>query len=147
MTKLWECPFCGSDALKISPNVYTGLLRVQCEGCWATSVTSSSHAVVVAAWNRRPTSSAVAGTSIERRLLKELQDARYGVYVEENSIFCGDAQESAAYKYAKPSKIAAAKAIEEAVWRKLNAFLDAGVNPYFDGSEVAISTDTKGTTK
>jgi Lar family restriction alleviation protein len=48
------CPFCGSDALKISPNVHTQLLRVQCESCWATSVTSNQRSTIIAAWNRRP---------------------------------------------------------------------------------------------
>ena len=50
---LKPCPFCACDQLKISPNIHTGLLRVQCEGCWATSVTSNNRANLIAAWNRR----------------------------------------------------------------------------------------------
>lgn len=56
MTKnkhLAPCPFCGSDQFKISPNMSSGLLRVQCEGCWATSITSNQRATIIAAWNRR----------------------------------------------------------------------------------------------
>lgn len=51
--ELKSCPFCGCDVLAIRPNVHSGLLRVQCEGCWATSVTSNNRATVIAAWNRR----------------------------------------------------------------------------------------------
>jgi Lar family restriction alleviation protein len=52
--KLLPCPFCGSDQLVVKPNAFDGLLRVQCEGCWATSVTSNQKKVAVAAWNTRP---------------------------------------------------------------------------------------------
>ena len=58
---LKPCPFCACDQLKISPNIHTGLLRVQCEGCWATSVTSNNRANLIAAWNRR-----AADAEIER---------------------------------------------------------------------------------
>ena len=51
--ELLPCPFCGGDQLKISPNKYDGLLRVQCEKCWATSVTSNQRSTVVTAWNTR----------------------------------------------------------------------------------------------
>ena len=51
--QLAPCPFCGCDQLKISPNMSSGLLRVQCEGCWATSITSNQRATIIAAWNRR----------------------------------------------------------------------------------------------
>jgi Lar family restriction alleviation protein len=52
-TKLEPCPFCGKEATRIRPNVHTGLLQIQCDDCWATSVTSTNRAVVIAAWNRR----------------------------------------------------------------------------------------------
>lgn len=58
--ELKACPFCGSSAVSIKPNIHTGLLRVQCEACWAvtaTSVTSNNRQTAIAAWNRRPTSS------------------------------------------------------------------------------------------
>lgn len=54
--QLLPCPFCGGEQLKISPNVYDGLLRVQCEGCWATSVCSNNRKTVVKAWNARVSS-------------------------------------------------------------------------------------------
>lgn len=54
--ELKPCPFCGSDALSVKPNIHTGLLRVQCEACWAvtaTSVSSNNRQTAIAAWNRR----------------------------------------------------------------------------------------------
>lgn len=60
---LAPCPFCGCDQLKISPNMNSGLLRVQCEGCWATSITSNQRATIIAAWNRRATPQADASRS------------------------------------------------------------------------------------
>lgn len=51
--ELKPCPFCGCEHMKISPNIHTQMLRVQCEGCWATSVTSNNRATIIAAWNRR----------------------------------------------------------------------------------------------
>lgn len=51
--ELKPCPFCGCEHVSIKPNIHTGLNRAVCEGCWATSVCSTSREVIVAAWNRR----------------------------------------------------------------------------------------------
>ena len=72
---LKPCPFCACDQLKISPNIHTGLLRVQCEGCWATSVTSNNRANLIAAWNRRA-SSPPEDVRRETRLEKEVERLR-----------------------------------------------------------------------
>ena len=79
---LKPCPFCACDQLKISPNIHTGLLRVQCEGCWATSVTSNNRANLIAAWNRRASSPPERKEALAaaRRMLEPIEpDGSYAV--------------------------------------------------------------------
>ena len=76
MSELRPCPFCGSDALKISPNVHTQLLRVQCESCWATSVTSNKRSTVIEAWNRRASALPAVG-DVERLAKAVLADCNW----------------------------------------------------------------------
>jgi Lar family restriction alleviation protein len=73
-TKLEPCPFCGKEATRIRPNVHTGLLQIQCDSCWATSVTSTNRAVVIAAWNRRAGKDASGEAA--RVMLSALQTTR-----------------------------------------------------------------------
>ena len=80
--ELKPCPFCACDQLKISPNIHTGLLRVQCEGCWATSVTSNNRANLIAAWNRRASSPPERKEALAaaRRMLEPIEpDGSYAV--------------------------------------------------------------------
>jgi Lar family restriction alleviation protein len=72
--KLEPCPFCGKDATRIRPNVHTGLLQIQCDDCWATSVTSTNRAVVIAAWNRRAGKDGEAASTMLAALIEIAND-------------------------------------------------------------------------